>query len=155
APSCGAKLCVAPGRTASTGRTGRPGRIGRMGTRAPCPASPALPACPAYPARPSCLSCLSRPSCLPRPPLSPHALALRAARPALAIFLFPAALRHEALALVQPHLDTDLAVRGVRFGEAIVDVGAQRLEWQLPVQVPLGARDFRAVQPPGDAHLDP
>src|SRR5439155_17316824 len=72
----------------------------------------------------------------------------------LAIFLFTAPERHEALALVEPHLDADLAVGRVRFREAVVDVGAQRLQRELAVQVPLRARDFGAVQPARDADLD-
>src|SRR5262249_14796049 len=76
-------------------------------------------------------------------------------RRAFPVFLFTAALRHEALALVQPHLDPDLAVGRVRFREAVVDVGAQCLQRQLAVQVPLRARDFRAVQTARHAHFDP
>src|SRR5262249_26339339 len=68
---------------------------------------------------------------------------LRPPRRPLPVFLFAAALRHQALALVEPHLDADLAVGRVRFGEAVVDVGAQRLRRQLAVQVPLRAGDFR------------
>src|SRR5207302_6342683 len=40
------------------------------------------------------------------------------------------------------------------FREAVVDVRAQRLQRQLAVQIPLGAGNFRSVEPPGDAHLD-
>jgi hypothetical protein len=36
----------------------------------------------------------------------------------------------------------------------VVDVGAQRLQRQLTVQIPLGARDFGAVQAARHAHLD-
>src|SRR5215467_7450918 len=97
---------------------------------------PACPACPAYPAL-----------CLLRPGLWPPGRAFP-------VFLFASALRHEPLTLVQPHLDADLAVRRVGFGEAVVDVGAQRLERQLPVQVPLRARDLSAVQPARHTHLD-
>src|SRR4051812_33804512 len=72
----------------------------------------------------------------------------------LAVLFLASALRHEALALVQPHLDPDLAVGRVRFGKAVIDVGPQRLQRQLPVQVPLGPRDLGAVQAAGDPHLD-
>src|SRR5262249_54782465 len=61
----------------------------------------------------------------------------------------------EAVARVQPDLDADRAVGGERLREAVVDVGAQRLQRELPVQVPLGARDLGAVQPARDADLDP
>src|SRR4029078_6603373 len=71
-----------------------------------------------------------------------------------AIVLFAADARRQPLTLVEPHLDADRAVGGERLREAVVDVGAQRLQRQLAVQVPLRARDFRAVQPPRHAHLD-
>src|SRR5437870_267650 len=71
------------------------------------------------------------------------------------VLFLAAPLRNQALALVEPHLDPDLAVGRARFGEAVVDVGAQRLQRQLPVQIPLGARDLGAVETAGDADLDP
>src|SRR5262249_44748965 len=96
---------------------------------------------------------------LPGPPVLPDppglGACLRTPRCPFTIFLFTPALRYQALALVQPDLDADLTVGGVRLREAVVDVGAQRLQRQLAVQVPLGARDFRAVQPARHAHLDP
>src|SRR5438552_2866226 len=67
-------------------------------------------------------------------------------RSALSVFFFSAPQRHQALALVEPHLDADLSVGGVRLGEAVIDVRAQRLQRQLSVQIPLRARDFGAVQ---------
>src|SRR5215469_10768509 len=76
------------------------------------------------------------------------------ARATFPIFLFTTALRHETLALVEPDLDTDLPVRRVRFREAVIDVGAQRLQRELPVQVPLRARDLGAVQAARHSHLD-
>src|SRR5215475_9610460 len=79
---------------------------------------------------------------------------LRPSRRPFPIFLFATALRHQPLSFVEPHLDADLAVRRVRFGEAVVDVSAQRLERQLPVQVPLRARDLSTVQPARHTHLD-
>src|SRR4051794_6686923 len=78
----------------------------------------------------------------------------RPARRSFAILFFASSLRHETLALVQPHLDADLAVSRVRFGEPVIDVGAQRLQRQLAVQVPLGARDFGADQAARYTHLD-
>src|SRR4029079_14999533 len=79
---------------------------------------------------------------------------LRTARRAFPILFLAAALRHQALTLVEPYLDADLTVGRVRFGEPVVDVGAQRLQRQLAVQVPLGAGDLGAVQAAGYAHLD-
>ena len=76
------------------------------------------------------------------------------ARGALAVLFFAAPLWNQALTFVEPHLDPDLAVGSVRFGEAVVDVGAQRLQRQLAVQIPLRPRDFSAVQTSRDAHLD-
>src|SRR5690349_11034733 len=73
---------------------------------------------------------------------------------AAAEFLFTSDARGEPLALVEPHLHADLSVGGVGFREAVVNVRAQRLQRQLAVQVPLRARDFRAVQAARDAHLD-
>src|SRR5688572_4546778 len=89
-----------------------------------------------------------------REPRLSSVAALRTTRRPIAIFLVTADPRHQALALVEPHLHADLAVGRARFGEAVVDVGAQRLQRQLAVQIPFGAGDLRAVQPAGDAHLD-
>src|SRR5262249_2281620 len=67
-----------------------------------------------------------------------------------------AALREvENLALVQPGFDTDYAVGGVRFREAVIDIGTQGVQRKLPLQIPFAARDFGAVQPARHAHLDP
>src|SRR5262249_22938599 len=76
-------------------------------------------------------------------------------RRALPIVLLATSQRHEPLALVQPDLDADLTVGRVGLREAVVDVGAQRLQRQLTVQVPLRACDLGSVQPPGDPDLDP
>src|SRR5262249_953016 len=69
------------------------------------------------------------------------------------LFLTPAQ-RHQAFALIEPHLDPDLTVGRVRLGKSVIDVGAQGLQRQLPVQVPLRPRDFGAVQTAGHANLD-
>src|SRR5262245_56898376 len=58
------------------------------------------------------------------------------------------------LTLVDPGLDADDAVRGVGLGEAVVDVGAQRVQRQAPLEVPLGARDLGAAEPARAAQLD-
>src|SRR5262249_40413057 len=60
----------------------------------------------------------------------------------------------ENLALVQPGLDTDHAVSRIRFGETVVDIRAQSVQRKLALQIPLGTRDFGAVQPAAHAHLD-
>src|SRR5918993_343709 len=62
--------------------------------------------------------------------------------------------RVEDFAAVDPALDADDAVGRVRLGEAVVDVGAQRVQGESPLQVPLAAGDLGAVQTPGDLRLD-
>src|SRR5882724_11217100 len=59
----------------------------------------------------------------------------------------------EHLALEDPHLHADRPVRRVGGGEAVVDVGPQRVERHAAVAVPLAARDLTAAQPAraGDA----
>ena len=42
----------------------------------------------------------------------------------------------------------------LRFGESVVDIGAQRVQRQTSLQIPLRARDFIAVQTARNAHLD-
>src|SRR6266496_1268478 len=64
-------------------------------------------------------------------------------------------LRLVLLAAVDPGLDADLSVGGVRLGETVVDVGLERVERQPPLLIPLRARDLGAVQPTGAADLDP
>src|SRR5229473_4477105 len=57
-------------------------------------------------------------------------------------------------ALVDPALHANHAVRGVGFRSTEINVRAQSLERQPPLQVPFLARDFRAVQPACHPHLD-
>src|SRR6516225_2637560 len=52
----------------------------------------------------------------------------------------------EAVTAVDPDLAADDAVRRLGFGEAIVDVGLQRVEGHATFAVPLAAGDFDAVQ---------
>ena len=61
----------------------------------------------------------------------------------------------QRVALVDPDLDADDAVGGLGFGEAVVDVGAQRVQRHAAFAVPLAARDFDAVQAAGDMILMP
>src|SRR4029453_14423635 len=50
------------------------------------------------------------------------------------------------LALEDPHLHADGAIRRVGLGETVVDVRAQRVQRHPPVAVPLAARDLRAAE---------
>src|SRR5688500_281783 len=60
---------------------------------------------------------------------------------ALSALLGLRALRHAAedLALHDPDLHAEQAVRGLRLGESVVDVGAQRVKRHAAFAVPLGA----------------
>src|SRR3954465_2152991 len=60
----------------------------------------------------------------------------------------------EHLAAEDPHLAADLAVGGLGLGEAIVDVGAQRVQRHPALAVPLVARHLGASQPAGAGHAD-
>src|SRR6266702_968392 len=64
------------------------------------------------------------------------------------------ALRN-VFALIDPALHANHPVRRVRLREAEIDVRAQRLQRQPPLQVPFFARDFSAIQTPRHAHFDP
>src|SRR6202034_1370453 len=59
------------------------------------------------------------------------------------------------LAAVDPHLDADPAKRGPRLIEAVVDVGAQRVQRHPALAVELGARHFGAAEPTRALHPDP
>src|SRR4029078_6694563 len=50
------------------------------------------------------------------------------------------------LTLEHPHLDADHAVRRARFGEAVVDVGAQRMQRHAAFAIPLAPGDLDAVE---------
>src|SRR2546428_10012120 len=52
------------------------------------------------------------------------------------------------LALEDPDLDADRPRPRVGGGEAVIDVGADRVQRHPPVAVPLAARDLAAPQPP-------
>src|SRR6185437_1070641 len=58
------------------------------------------------------------------------------------------------VAAVDPGLDADDAIRGLRLGKAVVDVRTQRVQRQATLQVPLRARNFIAVQAARDTDLD-
>src|SRR5437868_10223342 len=65
-----------------------------------------------------------------------------------------ALLLSQNLATINPALHADYAIGRLGFGETVIDVGSQRVQRQPPLQVPLGAGDFVAVQAPADPHLD-
>src|SRR5688572_21654107 len=60
----------------------------------------------------------------------------------------------EGLALEDEDLHSDRAVGGLGFREAVLDLGAQRMQRHASLAVPLGARDLGAVQTPGAGDLD-
>src|SRR5258708_14383 len=55
---------------------------------------------------------------------------------------------------IDPCLYGDHAIRGARFRECVINVGAERVERQTALQIPLGACDFISVQPARYADLD-
>src|SRR5690606_24599575 len=59
----------------------------------------------------------------------------------------------EHLALEDPHLHADHAIRGLRLGESIVDIRAEGMQRNAPFAIPLRARDLGTVQATGDAHF--
>src|SRR5581483_7833546 len=63
------------------------------------------------------------------------------------------ALRHD-LALVDPDLDADPAEGRLRLGEAVVDVGADRVQRDAPLRVALGAAHLGAAEAAAAHHLD-
>src|SRR5271166_3990669 len=53
----------------------------------------------------------------------------------------------EDFALEDPDLDATGAVGGVCGGDAVVDVGAQRMQRHASLAIPFETRDFRAPEP--------
>src|SRR5437588_2260848 len=85
---------------------------------------------------------------LPHPtPHSPHPTPLRLLRT-------PAASRLRHLAFEDPYFDADDSVRRLGQGQTVIDVGLERVQRKAPVLIPLGARDFGAVQAPAHADFD-
>ncbi len=78
----------------------------------------------------------------------------RARRELLLVAAGAEALGHH-LALVDPALDPDPAGGRLRLDEAVVDVGAQRVQRHAAVAVALGARHLGAAEAAGDLDLDP
>ena len=100
-----------------------------------------------------------RPSRWPRPSVG----AARAAAAARLILvaepqLAPAGQALEALghdlALVDPDLDADAAEGRLRLGEAVVDVGADRVQRDAALRVALGAAHLGAAEAAAALHLD-
>src|ERR1700733_146173 len=65
-----------------------------------------------------------------------------------------ALLCRQNLAFINPALHANHAIRRARLGESVIDVGAQRVQRQTPLQIPLRAGDFIAVQSSADADFD-
>src|SRR5271157_255291 len=65
-----------------------------------------------------------------------------------------ALLRRQNLTFINPALHANHAVRRARLGETVIDIGAQCVQRQPPLQIPLRTRDFVAIQPPAHSHLD-
>src|SRR5215471_5286021 len=85
--------------------------------------------------------------------LAGGALALRRFRRRCRRRLRLRVVRHH-FALEDPDLDADDAVGRFRLGEAVIDVGTQRMQRHAALAVPLGARDLDPVQPPSAHDLD-
>src|SRR5579871_158054 len=88
-------------------------------------------------------------------PIAPVAIPGRRRAPRFRFVTQPAPLAAgKNLPLIHPALDSDHAVGRVGLTETVVDIGAQGMQRKLPLQVPLRARDFRAIQTPRHANLD-
>src|SRR4051812_20016651 len=61
---------------------------------------------------------------------------------------------HELVALVDPDLDADPPERGPRLVEAVVDVGAQRVQWHAPLAVELRPGHLGAAETARALHPD-
>src|SRR5690606_13991293 len=60
----------------------------------------------------------------------------------------------EHFALEDPHLDADHAISRLRFGNAVVDVGAQRMQRDAALAVPFGTSDVCAAETATDIDTD-
>src|SRR6185312_17424322 len=65
-----------------------------------------------------------------------------------------AALLFIDIAAVDPHLHPDHAIGRACLGKTVVDIRAERVQRQPPLQIPLRARDLVAVQAAGDADFN-
>src|SRR3982750_4000589 len=73
----------------------------------------------------------------------------------LGIMGIGAALRLQVVALVDPDLDPDVALRRLGLGEAVVDPGPERAQGDRPEVGGLGPRHLRAAEPARQLNLDP
>src|SRR4029077_2468450 len=60
----------------------------------------------------------------------------------------------EHFALEYPYLDADDSVRRLRLGDAVVDIGTERVQGNASLAVGLRTGDFRPIEAAGDAHFD-
>src|SRR5579871_4812102 len=63
-------------------------------------------------------------------------------------------LHLQVIALVDPHLDADVALRGPGLGEPVVDLGPERAQGDRPEVGHLGPRHLRAAQSARELNLD-
>ena len=91
----------------------------------------------------------TRPCAAPWPDVSPTAMA--ASRAILSSFC---GLVGHDVALVDPDLDADAAAGGLGLAEAVVDVGAQRVQRHPTFAVPLGAAHLGATEAARALHAD-
>ena len=63
-------------------------------------------------------------------------------------------LSGQNITLVNPYFNADVAIRRCRFGKAVVNVGAKRVEGDFALPVLLFTRHFRAREPPGTHHAN-
>src|SRR5215467_4942233 len=63
-------------------------------------------------------------------------------------------IRIEDLTPVNPNLHADDSKGRIGLGKSVINIRTQSVQRQLTLQVPFAARDFRAIQPAADLHLD-
>src|SRR5206468_4050860 len=63
-------------------------------------------------------------------------------------------LARQDVALIDPDLDSDIAVGGRRLGESVVDIRAKRMQRNLAVALVLAPSHLGPVQPAGAHHAD-
>jgi hypothetical protein len=56
--------------------------------------------------------------------------------------------------MIDPDLDADDAIGRMRLGQAIIDIGAQCLEWHTALRLLLDARDLSAAESATHHHFD-
>src|SRR3954471_20728005 len=64
------------------------------------------------------------------------------------------ALHLQVIALVDPHLDSDVALRGLGLGEPVVDLGPEGAQGDRPEVRHLGPRHLRAAEAARQLDLD-